>query len=81
MSCICSSKSSASRLIEEFGIEAVDGWRGHLQTARERWRRSQVKAVIRDAPSDAVEALIELGYEITPPRVAPVDNHDAQRQY
>jgi hypothetical protein len=68
-------------LVEEFGIEAVEGWEHRLQSAREAWRRSQIKAAIRDAPEDAAIALRELGYNIAPPDEAVADNEDALRQY
>lgn len=68
-------------LVEEFGVQAADGWQGHLMKAREDWRRAQTKAVIRDAPSDAADALRELGYGVTPPAQTPPDHLEALRQY
>lgn len=53
--------------VEEFGCEAEGGWMERLEHGREGWRRIQTKAVVRDAPQDAAEALSSIGYEVTPP--------------
>lgn len=68
-------------LVEEFGIDASDGWHVRLADAREEWRRSQVKAAVRDSPEDASRALRELGYVVTSPVPVPEPNHDALRQF
>lgn len=68
-------------LVEEFGIDAADGWRARLAEARSRWRRAQIKAAVRDAPEDAAEALRGLGYVVTHAGALPADNPDALRQY
>ena len=54
-------------LVEEFGVDAADGWRKHLEEGRERWRRIQTRAVVRDAPDEAVATLQALGYLVTKP--------------
>lgn len=54
-------------VVEEFGVDAPDGWHTHLADGREGWRRIQTKAVVRDAPEDAAEALRSMGYEVTLP--------------
>ncbi len=57
-------------LIEEFGIKPVGSVRtarNQLAEAREDWRRKQIGTAVRDAPSEAVRVLVEMGYEITPP--------------
>lgn len=38
-----------------------------LEHGREGWRRIQTKAVVRDAPEDAAEALSSIGHKVTPP--------------
>lgn len=53
--------------VEEFGVDAEDGWRRHLEDGRERWRRLQLRAAIRDAPDEAAATLAELGYMVTAP--------------
>ncbi|CAG7844409.1 hypothetical protein USB125703_00640 [Pseudoclavibacter triregionum] len=55
-------------LVEEFGVEPADpDWRRRLQDGRERWRRIQLKALVRDAPDSAAEALRALGYAVAEP--------------
>lgn len=57
-------------LIEEFGVEpagSVKSAREALADSREAWRRTQVATVVRDAPSEAVRALEDLGYRVDPP--------------
>ncbi|CAM2813274.1 MULTISPECIES: hypothetical protein [Dermacoccus] len=60
-------------LVEEFGVDAVDGWRKHLAQGRERWRRIQTRAVVRDAPDEAVATLRALGYLVTEPEGEVLD--------
>lgn len=57
-------------LIEEFAIDTVQevkAARAALAESREAWRRRQVATVVRDAPSEAVRVLKELGYQIELP--------------
>ena len=57
-------------LIEEFGVHPdgpVKEARRKLAEGREDWRRKQVATVVRDAPSEAVRALTEMGYLVEPP--------------
>lgn len=61
-------------LIEEFGVKpagSVKAARAALAKSREDWRRTQVATVVRDAPSEAVRALVEMGYRIDPPDEGP----------
>jgi hypothetical protein len=51
-------------LVRELGVDHQDGWRDALADGRERWRRMQTSAVVRDAPGEAIAALTALGYEI-----------------
>lgn len=39
--------------------------RQRLRDGREGWRRKQVRAVVRDAPEEAVAALESLGYSVS----------------
>lgn len=69
-------------LIEEFGVKpvkSVAAARKALADAREDWRRKQIATVVRDAPSRAVEALVELGYKVTAPKPAKGDKRDKLR--
>lgn len=52
-------------LVDEFGVEAVPGHRQVIEDGRERWRRRQTRAAVRDAPRDAIAELHDLGYEVT----------------
>ena len=62
-------------LIEDFGFDAKPGRRTAVAEGRERWRRYQLRAAVRDAPSDAADTLRLLGYTITdPPNGAPPDS-------
>lgn len=64
-------------LIEEFGVELAmptKTARTTLSESRESWRRTQVATVVRDAPSEAVHALEEMGYRIDPPEQGPIED-------
>lgn len=61
-------------LIEEFGVKPVGSVRAARKTladSREDWRRKQIATSVRDAPSEAVRALENLGYSVTPPVTGP----------
>ncbi|MGN6612372.1 MAG: hypothetical protein ACTHLJ_11400 [Angustibacter sp.] len=52
-------------LVTEFGIDSTSADRQRLRDGREDWRRKQVRAVIRDAPEEAVAVLERLGYTVS----------------
>ena len=54
-------------LVSELGVDSTPEGRQSLREGRERWRRQQVRAVVRDAPDEAVAVLGELGYHVAPP--------------
>lgn len=54
-------------LIHEFRIDVLPGTPAILAEGRERWRRKQIGALVRDAPDEAVRVLRELGYDIGHP--------------
>lgn len=54
-------------LIVDCGFDAVEGWQLALNAGRERWRRTQAKAVTRDFPTEAAETLRLLGYDVNEP--------------
>jgi len=58
-------------LVPECGVDAADGWESALATGRERWRRHQIGALVRDAPDEAVRVLEELGYVVAMPQGGP----------
>jgi hypothetical protein len=54
-------------LIIEFGVDPQPGWRAAVEEGREAWRRTQLRAAVRDAPEDAAEELERMGYSVKPP--------------
>lgn len=52
-------------LQEEFGLECGSQWHRVRDEGREEWRRMQVAAATRDAPTEAIRVLRELGYEVS----------------
>lgn len=59
-------------VINEFGVDCEQGAQDVLDQGRERWRRRQVSALVRDVPSEATRALRDMGYRVRPPRSGPV---------
>ena len=58
-------------LIDEFGINRRDDALEVLKEARIKWRLTQTRAAVRDAPGAAADSLHELGYQVTPPSEEP----------
>lgn len=58
-------------LICECRFDALEGWRGPVEAGRERWRRRQAAAVVRDVPEDAARVLRRLGYTVEAPDPLP----------
>jgi hypothetical protein len=58
-------------LICECKFDSQDGWRAHVQAGRERWRRRQAAAAVRDVPEEAARVLRELGYTVDAPDSLP----------
>jgi hypothetical protein len=54
-------------LLHEFLIDVLPDTPAVLAEGRERWRRRQVGALVRDAPDEAVRVLTELGYGVSSP--------------
>lgn len=67
----------AEFLIRDFRLDARQGWERAVHEGRERWRRLQLRATVRDMPRDAAEVLTGLGYQITRP--ADGDPHDSAK--
>lgn len=61
-------------LVEEFGVDAADEWRQHLEQGRETWRRIQTRVAVRDAPEEAAEVLRALHYRVEPPEDGPAQD-------
>jgi hypothetical protein len=45
----------------------------HRRQGRAKWRRLQARSVVRDAPTEAAEALRALGYTVTAPQAGEAD--------
>lgn len=54
-------------VIHEFRIDVLPGTPAVLAEGRERWRRRQIAALVRDAPDEAIRVLRELGYDVSAP--------------
>lgn len=52
-------------LVDEFGVDQLEGSLAELRDVRAQWRRIQTRAAVRDAPRDAADSLRALGYTIT----------------
>lgn len=68
-------------LARDVGVDCVPGWDSAVADGRERWRRRQVRTLIRDVPALAAEQLAALGYGVTPPGEPPAENLLALRGY
>ena len=68
-------------LVCELGVDCDDRGRELLRDARERWRRDQIRTVVRDAPGEAVETLREMGFTIPPSDQAHTDNLARLREH
>ena len=51
-------------LIDEFGVDHESDALQTLAEARQRWRETQTKAAVRDAPDAAIESLRSMGYTV-----------------
>jgi hypothetical protein len=58
--------------IDQCGVESVSGWQDVVQAGRERWRRTQLAAAVRDCAEEAVQASQQLRYTVIPPPEGPV---------
>ncbi|MGH9642754.1 MAG: hypothetical protein ACRD3Q_10030 [Terriglobales bacterium] len=52
----------------ECGIDPKEGWKNSIKAGREKWRRLQTSALVRDAPMEAARVLEKLGYTVQPPK-------------
>ena len=51
-------------LIEEFGVQATEGWRRVVGDGREDWRILQLKSAVRDDLESAAQVLRDNGYDV-----------------
>ncbi|MFT4215181.1 MAG: hypothetical protein QM622_10465 [Microbacterium sp.] len=54
-------------LIEECGVDSVQGWHKVVQAGRERWHRIQLRTVVRDLQQEAADILAREGWTVLPP--------------
>jgi hypothetical protein len=54
-------------LIDDCLFDAQPGWREYVERGRERWRRMQLRAAVRDVPGEAADVLRRLGYTVLEP--------------
>ena len=68
-------------LICECRFDAQPDWRPHVEAGRERWRRRQAAAVVRDVPEEAARVLRDLGYTVEAPDPLPATQLKALRNW
>ena len=68
-------------LIVECHFDALQGWQDHVEAGRERWRRRQTAAVVRDVPDEAARVLGDLGYTVEAPDPPPAASRKALRNW
>lgn len=54
-------------LIVECKFDHKRDWRRIIREGRERWRRTQLRAAVRDVPEEAAQVLEDLGYTVVRP--------------
>lgn len=68
-------------LVQECGVDRLDGWSDVVQSGRRRWRHRQVAAVVRDAQSQAAETLRSLGCNVSPGEAVDDEQYDRTFTY
>ena len=68
-------------LICECKFDSEPGWRKNVEVGRERWRRLQAAAVVRDVPEDAAKVLRRLEYTVEAPDPLPEEARKALRNW
>jgi hypothetical protein len=61
-------------LVRECGVDSLDGWEQAVREGRERWRRKQLRAAVRDLQTDAAAVLVDNGWTVTQPSPLPSDS-------
>lgn len=56
-------------LVRDCGIDHCSGWQTAVEDGREKWRRRQLRASVRDLQHEAAEALRSEGWDVSPPSV------------
>lgn len=65
-------------LVQECGVDHHANWESSVNAGRERWRRRQLAAAVRDIPIEAARTLRESGWTVKPPATsAAAEDKDA----
>lgn len=54
-------------LIQDCGVDRLDGWKRALEDGRELARRFQVRTIARDYPAEVAQVLRDRGWSVAPP--------------
>jgi hypothetical protein len=68
-------------LIRECGVDSEPAWKPALAEGRQRWRRTQVRAAVRDLQHDAAGVLRDQGWTVEPPNVDVVEKMSTLTQW
>lgn len=69
-------------VIVELGADRSNDWETRIGDSRATWRRRQIRALVRDVPSEAVAELRDLGYDVVhPPGGNSADRIDVLRDW
>lgn len=68
-------------LIEDCGVDSMPGWKAAVEAGREKWRRIQLRSVVRDSPEDAASVLRHLGYTVDGPTPVVADRLEPLRKW
>lgn len=63
-------------LIRDCGVDHHDDWEAAVSTGRERWRRKQLRAAVRDLQQEAAGVLEEQGWAVQPPTTGHPGDHE-----
>jgi hypothetical protein len=68
-------------LVQECGVDRLDGWKTAVDAGRERWRRLQFRTVVRDLQGEAAAVLQAHGWQLTPPAEPLTEAPTSLRQW
>ncbi|MCX2750218.1 hypothetical protein OOZ51_20770 [Arthrobacter sp. MI7-26] len=68
-------------LIDDCGVDSLSGWKDAVESGREKWRRIQLRSVVRDSPEDAASVLRNLGYAVEGPNEVVADRLEPLRKW
>lgn len=69
-------------LIQDCGVDQLNGWKRALEDGREIARRFQVRTIARDYPAEVAQVLRDRGWSLTPPdNFDEWESREALREY